>query len=270
MSDITVIFTNQPAIHIDLYPTTAAQQWKQLFTINYQRKFPIFRDMQKYTWEYLEQLIEQANQTCGWNYTSRVETLEDTVALHKNIETTLAKGYINIPESWDHLLDELHFALHKIEHGRMTHRPHRGNFLQIEWFNDDFVPLPDDFEFSDQFRFGSLRLQNAYVGHPPTMIYQQNDHTNVFQTCRFHDRIKPGLHIMTSRPRTDGQPREFVYEDYYQWWHTNAPDFVAQHGWERIMYYSGYPLIGHVVNVDDLETVNNHPEVLELQEVIIN
>ena len=65
MSDITVVFKNQPPIHIKLYDTTAARHWQQLFVQQYRQQFPLFRDMKKYTWGYLEELIDQANQTCN-------------------------------------------------------------------------------------------------------------------------------------------------------------------------------------------------------------
>jgi len=268
MSDVTVIFRNQPALHIQLAETTAATLWKQLFTKNYQQEFPLFRDMMKYTWEYLEELIEQANQTCGWNFPSKVETLDDTVALHKHIEVTLAQGYEPVPVAWHFILDELHFALHKIQQGNMEHRPHRGNFLQLEWFNGDVLPLPDDFVFSNSPGFGSLRLQNAYVGHTPMMIYEQNDWSNVFQTCRFHDLIRPGLHIMCGKS-SPGHFEKHI-RDYYQSWLDRAPEFVVHHGWSRIMYYTGHPVIGQVTNLHALEQIYNYPNVLELQEVILN
>ena len=236
-----------------------------MFTENYHRQFPMFRDMQGYSWEYLEQLIQQANQVCGWNYQTKIRSIQDTVDLHKHIEVTLAQGFEHVPESWDNILHELHIALHKIQVGEMSTRPHRGVFLQIEWFNNHTEPLPEDFVFQQNCQFGSIRLQNAYVGHPPLKIFKDNDHSNVFQTCRFHDLIKPGLRIVT-----DNNALAVNLNDYKQWWHANAPDFVNHHGWDKIMYYTGHPIIGHVTNVSDLVQVNQHPSVLELQEVIIN
>lgn len=268
MSDIIVIFKNQPELHIQLFDTTAANLWKQLFTKNYQQQFPLFRDMMKYTWEYLEQLIEQANQTCGWNFPSNVETLDDTLDLHKHIEVTLANGYEPVPVAWHHILDELHFALHKIQQGNMEYKPHRGYFLQLEWFNGDTLPLPEDFVFTHSPKFGSLRLQNAYVGHTPLMIYEQNDFSKVFQTCRFHDLIRPGLHIMCGQSNAAWFASRL--NDYQTQWRTMAPEFVEQHGWERIMYYTGHPIIGQVENLQALEQVYGFPGVLELQEVVIN
>jgi hypothetical protein len=266
MLDLTVIFHKQPPIHIELYNTTAATQWKQLFTENYQRQFPLFRDMQKCSWENLEQLIEQANQLCGWNFQSSIQSIQDTTALHKHLEITLARGFEHVPAAWDNVLHELHLALHKIEMGGLSRTPHRGTYLQLEWFNNDFVSLPEDFEFAHTVEFGSIAMQNAYVGHSPRMIYDQNDHVDVFQTCRFHDRIKPGVRIIT----VQSNPRPLNQEHYRTWWHRHAPEFVAHHGWDQIMYYTGYPLIGQVLNVDDLAQLIQCTEVLELQQVIIN
>jgi hypothetical protein len=264
MTDITVIFQNQPPIHIKLYNTTAAMHWRKLFIQHYEQKFPLFRDMQKYNWQYLEHLIDQANRTCGWNFTTKIQSLQDTVDLHKHIETTLANGYQNIPSAWDHLLDELHFALHATQQRKILNKSSRGTFLQIEWFNDDYVLLPEDFAFAKKIQFGDIRLQNAYVGHPPFKIFNERDHANVFQTCRFHDRIKPGLNITIASYRD--VPLDV--DAYTKWWNTHAPEFVEQHGWDKIMYYTGHPIIGQVVNTDDLARVAACAEVLELQEVI--
>jgi len=264
MSNITVVFQNQPPIHIKLYNTTAATRWLELFVQHYQQKFPLFRDMQKYDWQYLEYLVDQANKTCGWNFTTKIQSIQDTVDLHKHIEVTLANGYQHIPSDWDHLLDELHFALHAV-HAKilLPWQPARGNFLQIEWFDDDYISLPEDFTFQKNCQFGDIRLQNAYVGHPPLKIFNENDHANVFQTCRFHDRIKSGLNIVISTP---APPTNI--ETYAKWWNTHAPEFVKSHGWDKIMYYTGHPIIGQVVNLDDLAQVVSCVEVLELQEVI--
>lgn len=263
MSDLTVIFRNQPPIYIKLYNTTAARHWRKLFVQQYQQKFPLFRDMKKYNSQYLEELVNQANKTCGWNFATKIQSLQDTVDLHKHIEVTLANGYQNIPSDWEHLLDELHFALHSTQQKNIFNKLNRGNFLQIEWFNDEYVPLPDDFVFQTTHQFGNLRLQNAYVGHPPLKVFNENDYANVFQTCRFHDRIKSGLNIIidSSTPLIDT-------ETYMQWWNTHAPEFVQHHGWDKIMYYTGHPIIGQVVNTNDLDKIATCPNILELQEVI--
>jgi hypothetical protein len=265
MSDITLIFQNQPPIHIELYNTTAAALWRQLFVTQYQQQFPLFRDMKKYTWQYLEELVDQANQTCGWNFTTKIQNLQDTVSLHKHIEVTLANGYQHIPSDWDQLLDELHFALHTLQQ-KMSDTPVHGNFLQIEWFNDEYKELPDDFVFQKTIEFGSIRLQNAYVGHPPLKVYNDKDHANVFQTCRFHDRIKSGLHIVINNNFT--LPTATDIEAYTKWWHTHAPEFVKYHGWGKIMRYTGHPVIGNVTNLDDLAKIADCSEILKLQEVI--
>ena len=263
MPDITVIFQNQTPLHIKLYNTTAAKIWYELFVQHYQEKFPLFRDMQKYNWQYLEHLVDQANKTCGWNFTTQIQSLQDTVDLHKHIEVTLARGYQDIPSDWDHLLDELHFALHASQQRTYLGRSRRGSFLQIEWFNDDYVPLPEDFVFQPTCEFGNIRLQNAYVGHPPLKIFNENDHANVFQTCRFHDRIKSGLNMVISQ----SQPMVDIAA-YTKWWNTHALEFVKQHGWSKIMRYTGHPIIGHVVNTDDLARIATCAEALELQQVL--
>ena len=54
-----------------------------------------------------------------------------------------------------------------------------------------------------------------------------------------------------------------------QWFKKNAPDFVKEHGMEKILEFTGHPIIGNVVNLDVLAEVCKQP-LLELESVTVN
>jgi hypothetical protein len=112
--------------------------------------------------------------------------------------------------------------------------------------------------------FGDIKVQNPYVGHIPLLAYQQNDYSNILQTCRFHDFVKPGIYIET---REDHGYHDFSISAYINWWKSHAPEFLASHGLEKLLHYTGQPVIGRVVNLDDLRTVVNSDSILELEKV---
>ncbi len=140
------------------------------------------------------------------------------------------------------------------------------SFLQIEWFNDDGFALDKSFKFKLNMEVGDIKLQNPFVGHGPLQIYRYNDWSNVFQTCHFHDFVRPGINIYTKvRDNTD-----ILDGSYEEWWQTNATEFVSQHGMEKIWHYTGHPVIGRTLNVSDVIAVGNHREDLVFEKVIIH
>jgi hypothetical protein len=262
LSDIVIKFKNQPELNIVLDDNSTVDAWVELFKKNYQQEFPIFRDQKKYTLAYLNQLALQAKNELNWNCETDIKSIEDTIRLHKNLETMLANGFNSIPAEYDNLIHELHFCLHKAEYIDIRSQTNNRQWLQIEWFNDDGVPLDLTFEHIRKLKFGDIRLQNPYVGHIPLQVYDQNDYENIFQTCKFHDFVRPGLYIHTGSPMFD-----INLDEYIAWWQTNASEFVIQHGMNKILHYTGHPVIGRVTNLNDLEIVVNSNDILELEYV---
>jgi len=261
-NNIVVKFKDQPELYIKLDDNLTAFVWLELFEKNYQQEFPIFRDQKKYTLEYLNQLALQAKTKLDWDCETNIKSIEDTVRLHKNLETMLANGFNSIPAEYDNLIHELHFCLHKAEYIDIKSQTNNRHWLQIEWFNNDGVPLDLTFKHIRKLEFGDIRLQNPYVGHIPWQVYEQNDYENIFQTCKFHDFVRPGLYIHTGSPMPN-----INLDEYMAWWQNNAPEFVAYHGLDKILHYTGHPVIGQVTNLDALKTVVNSNDILELEYV---
>jgi len=285
MPDLSIYFKDFPPLLVQLDSNKVAYQWKKLFADNYSQQMPMCRSgKKKYTLAYLNELVAEANEKLHWNYSTNIASADDTVKLHKNIEQICADGFKSIPSAYDNLIHEMHFCIHAVEssailapvvytESNFTTTPVNKvqtsvpvSFLQIEWFNDDGFALDKSFKFKLNMEVGDIKLQNPFVGHGPLQIYRYNDWSNVFQTCHFHDFVRPGINICTKvRDNTD-----ILDGSYEEWWQTNATEFVSQHGMEKIWHYTGHPKIGRTLNVSDVIAVGNHREDLVFEKVIIH
>jgi len=255
--DFEIKFSGVPALQCQLDSTDLADRYLTLLKDQYNKDSnPVFRDPQNYNLEHFKNLVIQAEQVLGWNWHRDSYDVATTTLLHKDIERYLAQGYQNIPEEHDHLLDELHFCLHAIESGSR-----RDNWLQIEWFNDAGFDIDqDEYPAKLNLEFGDLRLQNPYVGHHPLYLYQQQDRTNVNQTCRFHDFAKPGINVVIMPNKKTVS--EFDWNSYLSWFSSHAPDFVQSNGIDKLKKFTGHPVIGSVINKKDLEQLIAQPKIV--------
>lgn len=253
--DFEVKFADVPAIQCKLHDTDLAKRYLNLLKDQYsQDPNPIFRDPQRYNLDYFKQLVLEAKEVLGWDWHRDNYSIETTTLLHKDIEQYLAQGYEHIPKEQDHILDELHFCLHSIQAGGQ-----RTDWLQVEWFNDAGFDIDEnEYPAKIDLEFGDIRLQNPYVGHHPLYLYEQRDHTNINQTCRFHDRAKPGVNIViANRPIPN-----FNWDSYLSWFRFHAPDFLESKTVETFKKFTGHPIIGTVINKQDLEKLIKQPIIV--------
>jgi len=263
MNYINIFFQNHDPVIIEVMDNVVGTKFFELVKKNLKKEKPIFRDQAKYNEKYLKELAVLLKKELGWNWLSDEYSLENTVLMHKEIENLLEKDYSfkKIPGNLQNLIHEAHFCIHSIQYKDIDYL--HGVFLQIEWFNDDFVELKEDFQFCTKTSFGDVILQNPYVGHPPIQCYQQNDFKNIIRTCTFHDRIKPGIKVNL----TNSEFKEF--DKYKNWWFSNCIDFVNLHGYDKILRYTGFPVVGKVKNLDHLIEVLKTP-MLELDKIVLN
>ena len=260
MKQIGVKFAGYPELEIELNDPVVSDQYYNLIQQNYQQQFPTFYDSARYTIEYLQSLVPQARELLKWDWIVDF-SIKNTTRLHKDIEQLIGQGFENIPTEWDELVNELHFCLHAIETKRQTGAV-RDATMTVEWLNDSGFAMPEDFEFQPGVSYGDIKLQNPYVGHPPSMIFSQQDTANVFQTCRFHDWVKPGIVFCIKKTQS---PKSFSRDwisMYEKWWRQQAPEFVEHHGWSQILRYTGWPVVGHVTNLDVLDQVRTGPVLI--------
>jgi len=255
MPEMTVAFKDLPALNLVIDNTDLGRNYYELVKKNYKKQKPVFRDSAKCTIDYMHQLADQAQKELGWEWHADQYNLDVTTHLHTNLVELLGtSGFEHVPEHLDSMLHDMHFCLHALEHGTNT----RTSWLQIEWFNTDGFELPTDFEFQTQVEFGDLKLQNPYVGHPPQQVFAEGDFDNIDSTCKFHDRVIPGVMIYIQHSPTIID-RDKVLSAFQK----HTPEFVNRVGADTIKYYTGAPVIGHVKNLDDLCIVQEAP-LLEL------
>jgi len=256
---ITVKFHNQPAIEIAVDDTETGRLYFNLTRRQNKQQPPFYRDTVVYTPEYMVELAHRAKDAFGWDWFSDHYDISITAQLHKDLENSVGQlGFDQIPEQYDELLYDLHHCLHAIQFGKTS----QGRFdnFQIEWLVDESVTLPSSFEFKESSNYGDLILINPYVGHNPLQIYKEQDFSSLATTCRFHDIIKPGI-VLTSgyaKVTKDTILEEFIKHD---------PAFVELHGADKIKYYSGSAVVGHVLDIDKLNQVKQCKNVLTLDQV---
>ena len=257
-------FKQSPELLVQLNDTVLAKDWLYLFYRNCLHQRPLLRDQGEYTPSRMRQLANQCADVLGWDWVHDCyDDFAITTQMHKDIESYLLKGFSNVPKEHDALLHELHICLHS------SQQRHARSTVQLEWFNDDGFSLVEyDFQFQHDDTLGAIWLQNPYVGHPPDWLWQQNDHTHVWQTCRFHDFVRPGcvIHMTGSLSRSF---YEFDKNGYLAWWQQVAPEFLAHHGRDKMLHNTGHPVIGYVVNNQDLVPLQNLP-YLQFESVRFN
>ena len=255
---IKVLFKDQPALSITVYDTETGRLYFDLCKKQNQIQRPFYRDTILWTQEYLQQLAVKAKQAFGWDWLHDHYDLSVTTKLHKDLENSIGKmGFSQIPEQYDQLLYDLHHCLHAIQHGHNKKQVRSANF-QIEWITDNCVPLPKSFEFVPETVFGDLILINPYVGHNPLQIYNENDFSMLSSTCKFHDIIKPAIVLSN---RNHHVSKDTVLEKFL----LNDPEFVRQHGADKIKYYSGSAVVGRADDIDLLKHLRNFPTHLDLE-----
>lgn len=253
---IAIKFQEIDELLIKFLDIPLSQDFIKLCHKNYLRQKPILRDYVNYNLDSMKKLALQCRELLGWNWVTNNDddyyNLEVTTRMHKDLETFLANGYSNIPAGYDQLLHDLHECLHSMQ-GHNTRYT-----IQLEWFNDDGFSLDNyDFKFTHDNTLGAVLMQNPYVGHPPGWIYKSNDYTAIWQTCRFHDFVRPGL-VINMRGNLNQTIVPFdEADDYLNWWKNTAADFVEYHGEQKLLDNAGQPVIGYVINNELLLQIQN-------------
>ena len=252
---ISVHFDQLPTVEIIVDDTETGRQYFALTKKQNEQQQPFYQDTSIYTPEYMIGLAHRAQQAFNWDWFSDQYDISKTAQLHKDLENYVGRlGFDQIPEEYDKLLYDLHHCLHAIQFGPgPVTRP--DNF-QIEWFTDASVALPMDFEFKESTDYGDLILINPYVGHNPLQIYRENDFTSLATTCCFHDVVKPGI-VITNE---EAVSKNVIVNKFRHL----VPEFVELHGEDKIRYYAGAAVIGHVVDLDVFDQVKRSDSEITL------
>lgn len=241
---IQINFKNFSGLECVIQDTQIGRQYFLLVQQNYQQSFPIYREELNYTPEYFYNLARQAATAFGWGWSEYdIAQVGIGALLHKDLEILLADGFRNIPEQYDNLIHEIHYALHLNQHG--MYQGQRTSWFQVEWYNDSGFDLTTDFTLEQNLKVGDVKLQNPFVGHGPLQMWLEQDFINVDQTCKFHNFVRPGINVVHTCPHPPVDQDEIIAA-----FQTHAPEFVRKHSVEKIQHYIGYPVIGHVEDID--------------------
>jgi hypothetical protein len=252
MSKVLIKFVDQPVLVLSIIDDIIGQKYFKLIQENYQAEKPIFRDRTKYTIEYMHELAKKASEVLEWEWYADNYNIVNTIIMHKDIEKLVGNGFDKVPAEYDHLIHELHYCLHAIQDGRISGK--RDAWLQIEWYNDSGFELDKNYSFKRGLKFGEIKLQNPWVGHGPLQIFLEKDFTNISQTCKFHNFVKPGINIVIEKIKEFNDIDKLI-EEFYK----HDPTFVEKHTVDVIKKYIGYPVVGQVLNLNDLYTVIQSP-----------
>ena len=259
MNTMYIKYKNHPELVLDIDDTEVNNRWVELIKHNLAGSLPVYRDRVRYNVEYMFELAHQARAAFNWDWAVPEYDLSYTTILHKDLERLLGHtGFENVPEQYDHLLTEIHYCLHIIQNPETIGT--RNGAFQLEWFNDSGFDLPTEFTFDSKKHFGDVELLNPFVGHGPVQIFQENDYTEISQTCKFHNFVKAGLVISTYNHSVD---RNKILNYFVQ----HAPDFVKKHGDKKIQHYTGFPKIGRVINLEDFRQLLNCSNIIEIESV---
>jgi hypothetical protein len=267
--DFAIKFHDCVPLLVKLQNGQLSRDYLALVYRNYQQQLPVLRDQGDYNIDKMRDLAAKAQDILGWSWTyDDYSDYAVTTKMHKDLERYLSKGFNVVPKEHDSLLHELHICLHSAQLG------HQRTSVQLEWFNNDgFALQAYDFKFVHDNTLGAICLQNPHVGHPPDWIWRQNDHTAVWQTCKFHDFVRPGL-VINMQGKLERTVGEFEHaETYLQWWRKWAPDFLEFHGQDKLLANTGRPVIGHILNNQDLlplqlknkldfDSIEFHPDLI--------
>lgn len=243
--DFAITFKDLPVIYIQLQDTLTAKQYKELVKKNNAESNPIVKDFARCTDERLVELAGIVKNQLGLDWIKDSYTFETKLDLHKDIEQLLANGFDSIPAELDDLFHEMHLCLHSTGDGS-RHK------IIVEWHTSDRLPLDDNFVFAQTHKFGDVSLQNPYVGHPPLIVYSHNDYEDVAQTCKMHDQITPGIDINLN----SGWGAEAInINSIVDWFNLHSLGFVDSIGLDEFKHFCGHPVVGHVINLDDLKFI---------------
>jgi hypothetical protein len=258
MFKFKIFFKNLPALDVEIQDSLTGKNYYNLLQKNYNTQMPVYRDIKKYTVEYMHELIKQAKTDLGWDWSEySPNDYKVSTKFHKDIEVLLKEGFNNVAAENDNLLHEIHLCLHVLSNTGT-------DLIQIEWFNDDLIPIDDSFQFQRFLNFGDLSLQYPFVGSSPLQLYIEKDYTNISQTCKFHSAIKPGINIFTCSYTKFTNHQELLNDikqhDY---------KFYNLHGPDKILRYTGYPVIGKIINLNTLMSIRSQT-TLEFEKLEFN
>jgi hypothetical protein len=179
---------------------------------------------------------------------------------HRDIETFDLSKY----PPWSQEKGDFFIALHTALHASETSVKNNNSsffsrtMIQIKWFSPS-LPWPEipNFKSSLDVTAGDIITDYPHVGKTPWLSYQQNDVTNLIQSCRLPDACPPGFLIwLTNHTITDTETKKkFQLEREQQltiWYQQNIDQLEKLFTQDQMLTYDGEYCIGRLKNIDQL------------------
>ena len=259
MSILALKFDNiKEIVEIELDSTVNAEFFK-----NYLLEFGRPAD-QLFYMQSAEQLLEdflnkarQAKELFNFNWDLTSLTQNNFNLWHKDIETFDLNNYPWSQEKGDFFI-ALHTALHGAELREKNNSPSIRKQMLVKWFGSS-LPWPEIPKFKSvlDINAGDITTGYPHVGKPPWVCFQQNDNTNLQQTCRLPDACPPSFHIWlinnTIADTNEKKKRQLKREQQLtNWYQQNINQLEALFTQDQMLTYDGEYCIGRLKNIDQL------------------
>ena len=178
---------------------------------------------------------------------------------HRDIETFDLSKY----PPWSQEKGDFFIALHTALHAAETLVNNNNStvsrtMIRIKWFESS-LPWPEmpKFKSTLDIAAGDIITDYPHVGKTPWQSFQQNDITNLQQSCRLPDACPPGLLIwLTNYTITDTETKKKIQlkreQQLINWYQQNINQLETLFTQDQMLTYDGGYCIGRLKNIDQL------------------
>jgi len=178
---------------------------------------------------------------------------------HRDIETFDLSKYPPWSQEKGDFFIALHTALHAAE---LSVKNNNFSFtramIKIKWFAPS-LPWPETPNFKSKLDIaaGDIIADYPHVGKTPWLCFQQNDITNLQQSCRLPDACPPGFLIcLINHKITDTETKKKLQLEREQqltnWYQQNIDQLETLFTHDQMLTYDGEYCIGRLKNIDQL------------------
>jgi hypothetical protein len=202
---------------------------------------------------------QRAKELFNFNWDLTNLTQDNFNLWHRDIETFDLSKYPPWSKEKGDFFVALHAALHAAENPMKNNNSSFSRMMvHIKWFAPS-VPWPETPKFKSMLDItaGDIITDYPHVGKTPWTSFQQNDITNLQQSCRLPDACPPGLLIwLTSHKITNTETKKkFQLEREQQltnWYQQHINQLEKLFTQDQMLAYDGEYCIGRLKNIDQL------------------
>jgi hypothetical protein len=238
-------------VEIELDSTVNAEFFKN-YLLEFKKPADVIwypKSLKENTDDFLNKAI-RARELFKFNWDLDNLTQDNFNLWHRDIETfDLSKHPPWSQEKGDFFI-LLHNALHCAENQiGFSDR----DTIKIKWFAKSipwpelpiFVPLSD-------LGIGDIITDYPHVGKSPWVSYQNNDTTNLTQSCRLPDACPPGFAIWLGTTVRNQQQIKNDQQKLINWYQQNIDQLGELFTQDQMLTYNGEHRVGQIKNIEQL------------------